>query len=256
METFIYTKISSFKISSPRNICVMSSSNPDTNSESSFEMNDDDASTSSSSTSSTSEESPSLDEKLRSVQRESANKLTQLAQHATDLMDKYSDEKNQDMINDPSRVYDEIAAVTEHMTNVWKEYNEQVASIDDQRKEKEQEDESKFRAAYMDLVTEAFSDELDDLRKGRIRMSDNEKKKKEKVPDILKQDNIVMPGEGEVETNDNVDVDILIEMLESEGWSKEEKKLLLEDLEGADHMDTDTLTIHEKRRREIFGQRV
>ena len=43
-----------------------------------------------------------------------------------------------------------------------------------------------------------------------------ESKKKEKVPDILKQDNIVMPGEGEVETNDNVDVDILIEMLESE----------------------------------------
>lgn len=206
-------------------------------------MNDDDSSTSSSCV-------ESLDGKLRTVQHESANKLSQLAQHATKLMDRYSDEKCTDFNNEPLRVYDEMASVANEMKEAWKEYNENVASVDCERKNQEEENESKFRAAYLHLVTEAFSDELDDLRHGRIKSSGSDMKTK--VPDILKQDNIVIPREETVD-NGSVDVDILVEMLESEDWTKDEKELLLVDLQSSNGMDTDTLTIHERRRREIFG---
>jgi len=76
----------------------------------------------------------------------------------------------------------------------------------------------------------------------------------------MKQDNIVMPEE--VTANGDVDVNILIEMLESgmAGWTADEKELLLLDLKQRDdgdrmemEMDVDRLTPHEKRRRELFG---
>lgn len=226
-----------------------SSSEEETGSERNYEMNDDD-----SSTSSTSEEE-SLNEKLRTFQDESAKKLSKLAQHATSKLNDYSDDANTEFSKDPLKVYDEMATFTEDMKQVWKEYNANAASIEKEREIQEEANDSKFREAYLNIATEAFSDELDDLRQGRIRgNSTGNDKKKELVPDILKQDNIVMPAEASVDDG-NVDVEIMVEMLKSEGWSKEEKKLLLTELQTkhTSDMDVDALTIHERRRMEIFG---
>jgi len=209
----------------------------------------DDSSTSSSST-------KSFETKLKAIKHESAKKISSLAQNAEDMFEKYSDANCDDLMQDPLRVYDELSTVTTAMSNEWKDFHSKIASIQREKEIQSEENEATFREAYMNLVTEAFADELDDLRQGLIRSTEKEKE----VPDILKQDNIVMPEE--VTANGDVDVNILIEMLESgmAGWTADEKELLLLDLKQRDdgdrmemEMDVDRLTPHEKRRRELFG---
>ena len=222
-------------------------------------MDDDSVTSSSSASSSVLSFCPqSFNEKIKEQRYKSAQEISQLAQDATDIFDKYCDENCNDINEEPDRVFDEIAAVTVKMEESQKGYHEQIASIERERARYHERNEPRFREAYMTLITDAFSDELDDLRHGRIR--NNGRDKKEAVADILQQDNIVMPEEGGTNSG-HIDIDVLVDMLESgmQDWSSEEKELLLIDLkvkaenENETNMDVDTLTVHERRRRDIFA---
>ena len=50
------------------------------------------------------------------------------------------------------------------MSNESKDYHSKIASIEREREIQSEENEATFREAYMNLVTEAFADELDDFR--------------------------------------------------------------------------------------------
>lgn len=196
------------------------------------------------------------EQQLKEIKSKSADVIRKLAQKTTTLIEKYKDTSNDEILDDPMRVYAEMSNVSDDMTKAWNEYHAQIASHTEKTRVNEQE----FSTKYISEMTGAFADELDDLRQGRVReekkkktkKQEEEDKKNKEQDDILMQDNIVIPDE--VGNHGNVDVEVLIYMLKSgmEQWSEEEKKLLL--LDENDEMEDDELTPHERRRREMFGE--
>jgi GTPase SAR1 family protein len=157
------------------------------------------------------------------------------------------------------------------MKGAWEEFRSELADIERKKEAHEEKIDSKFRKVFINLMTETFADELDDLRHGRVRVDTRKKDKKqlpvENIPDILMQENIVMPVQcmnENVGEDVNVDVKVLVDMLESgmDGWNASEKELILQDWKNKSrkhHDDTEeedqqVMTPHERRKREIFGE--
>jgi len=194
------------------------------------------------------------EQEILKLRLESAHQLSKLSQQISNLIDTYRDESSSDIIDNPLRVFDEMSDLSAQLKHEWDAYYTKLQEI----KVKSKPDEDAFREAYMSMMTEAFSDELEDLRQGRIR---TDKKKNE--ADILQQENIVMPDDFNQEgivgatTNSAVQVDVLVHLLGHgmNRWTDEEKRLLLEDMngDGNERMDTDRLTPHERRRLAAFG---
>lgn len=194
------------------------------------------------------------EQEILKLRRESAHQLGKVFQQISHRIDTYSDESSTDILDDPLRVFDEMSDLSGQLKQEWDAYYTKLQEIKVQSKP----DEDAFREAYMSMMTEAFSEELEDLRQGRIR---TDKKKNE--PDILQQENIVMPDDFNQEgsigaaTNSTVQVDVLVHLLGHgmNRWTDEEKRLLLEDMndDGNERMDTDGLTPHERRRLAVFG---
>lgn len=196
------------------------------------------------------------EQEILNIRRISARNIGKLSQHISNLIDKYSDESSSEVIDDPLRVFDEMSDLSGKVKQEWDTYYKKLKEIEIKFKP----DEDEFREAYMSMMTEAFSDELEDLRHGRIRTE-----KKKNVPDILQQENIVMPDDFTQEGSNNstantsnVQVDVLVHLL-GHGmyrWTDEEKRLLLEDMNnsGEENMDIDELTPHERRRLAAFGE--
>jgi predicted ATP-dependent Lon-type protease len=195
------------------------------------------------------------EQEILNIRRASAQNIGKLSQHISNLIDKYSDESSSDVLDDPLRVFDEMSDLSGKIKQEWDTYYSKLKEIEIKFKP----DEDEFREAYMSMMTEAFSDELEDIRKGKIRT-----KKKNNVPDILQQENIVMPddftqeGSSDCTANtSNVQVDVLVHLLGHgmDRWTDEEKMLLLEDMSTNDeeNMDIDELTPHERRKLATFG---
>mmetsp|Transcript_6426 Transcript_6426/g.9768 ORF Transcript_6426/g.9768 Transcript_6426/m.9768 type:complete len:241 (-) Transcript_6426:1043-1765(-) len=163
-----------------------------------------------------------------------------------------------DSAKDPSDVYDSIEQETNDMISIWSEYFSQV-----EKKEKEKDDcrdDEKFRKVYMDMITEAFADELDDLRQGRVE-SKKVKGKKDSIQDneVLKQHNVIMPVASEGQVLNDDDVKVLVSCLESgmEMWTEDEKQFLVNEnmLKRANpHNAENNVSLHERRRRLLFGE--
>mmetsp|Transcript_2790 Transcript_2790/g.3289 ORF Transcript_2790/g.3289 Transcript_2790/m.3289 type:complete len:266 (-) Transcript_2790:328-1125(-) len=168
----------------------------------------------------------------------------------------------------------EIDNIMKQMKNTWSEYYSSIDEINNKTKSEEDiiKEEALFRDAYMEMITEAFADELDDLRHGKVTNYNTKKKKKKKkrksnnmsnngddddgdCEAILKQDNIVMPNEEDEQLDENVDVEVLASCLESgmDIWTKEEKMLLAFDNNKNIGEMKNRVRPHERRRRELFG---
>lgn len=241
---------------------------------------DDDASLSSSTSRSNSSSSTntSLDDfnynsLIEKAQDKTAEKLNHIAERAAELVDQYTVHNTEEFLTDPLKVYDEVDQVCDEMKGAWEQYRSNLDDIQKDKEAYEQKVDSKFRKVYMHLTTETFADELDDLRHGRVStniltskaMRKEKKQKSENESDILMQENIVIPVQSNTEEDVNVDVKVLVDMLESgmDGWDAIEKELFLQDCENKSrkHQDKETdqqttMTPHEKRRREIFGEYV
>eukprot|EP00979_Chaetoceros_neogracilis_P013614 scaffold3947_cov222-Chaetoceros_neogracile.AAC.4 len=196
---------------------------------------------------------------IEESQHKTATKISELTTAVNGLFETNSDGHDA-ILHDPIRVYDEMSQACAQMKSTWEEHRSDLASIEKEKEAQSVEDNKQFREVYMNMVTDAFSDELDDLRHG-IQKDSSTKKKKSSVDDsILQQDNIVIPEEHN-NGGGNVDMEILADMLESgmEGWSTEEKELLLKDWnhshsEQSIEESVDDLTPHEQNRKIIFGK--
>jgi len=218
------------------------------------QMQEDDSSASSSSSAETPFDSQT---QIQEAQHKTATKLSELAESVGSLIEKYSNNSDA-LVHDPIRVYCEMSQACSEMKATWEEYHSDIASIEKVKEELSIDINKKFRDVYMNLVTEAFADQLDDLRHGKIQNDDTKKKTMNLDESILQQDNIVIPKERSSD-GVNVDMEILAEMLESgmEGWDQEQKELLLQDWivsQVEDTVELDELTPHERRRRVVFGK--
>lgn len=190
-----------------------------------------------------------------------AEELCQIGGKALTIFEKYTKDNSKKFREDPSSALDEISNVTDSMRASWKNYSITRSKIEEEKAQHDAVQDEKFRKVYMNLVTEAFGDELDDLRSGRVRVEQMSKKKKSKKQgvesDVLMQDNIIMPTD---DSADVVDMQILANMLESgmNSWTREERDLMLLDNELLSSKDQEKnnikeLTPHERRRRDLFG---
>jgi hypothetical protein len=210
---------------------------------------------------------------VQTAQKKTAEKITNIAFKAKDLIDHYVSKNTDAFVRDPIKVFDEVGRVCDEMKEMWEQYHSDLASIEKDKELYEQKIDQKFRKVYMDVITETFADELDDLRHGRVRSNvhdqnrnDSKRGKHDAVPDILMQDNVVMSVPGQSNEGDgeevHVDVKVLADMLESgmEGWNITEKELFLQDcwrknsFTSKSKMIEKELTPHERRRMEIFGK--
>ncbi len=158
------------------------------------------------------------------------------------------------------KVYDSFRKGTEGMMSTWSEYFSNVEKIEKAQSERSSGDggDTMFRNVYMEMMTEAFADELDDLRQGRV---EGIEKKKKTDDDVLRQHNVIIPvAIGGQALNDD-DVKVLVSCLDSgmEMWTEEEKQFLVEEkkLKHSNHPPNleMNLSLHERRRRALFGQR-
>ncbi|GFH51325.1 predicted protein [Chaetoceros tenuissimus] len=202
-----------------------------------------------------------FNEEILTAKKNTAEELCQIGKKALTIFEKYTKDNSKKFREDPSSALDEISNVTDSMRASWKNYSTTKSKIEEQKAQHDAVQDEKFREVYMNLVTEAFGDELDDLRSGKVRVEQVSKKKKSKnlgvESDVLMQDNIIMPTD---DSADVVDMQILANMLESgmNSWTREERDLLILDNEQLSSKDQgkkniNKLTPHERRRRELFG---
>jgi hypothetical protein len=205
-------------------------------------------------------------------------KMKQLADQTKDFIYKVQDEENMEAVKlwneKPMEIYDEIEKLSENMSTVWKEHYQMKRELEEEAKRMKGEQEIMFKNSYMETVTTAFADELDDIRQGNVSNEVITKKKKGKkgggsdsvknedvIDNILDQDNIIL-AQPQVAENNVFDIDVMVSCLESgmSIWREEEKELFLLDREEEHIMDEeDTMTkgrglsIHERRRVDLFG---
>lgn len=191
----------------------------------------------------------SNEKEILEVRRQSADNIYEISKNISRLVDQYSDESSTDIVDDPLRVFDEIGSLSKELKKEWDAYFSKLNEI----KIRSKPDQDAFREAYMSMTTQAFSEELDDLRHGRIPLE-----KKKDTPDILKQQNIVIP-DGSASGNGDIQVDVLVHILGHgmDQWTEEEKALLLKYSNikrvNTNGIEVERLTPHEKRRRAEFG---
>lgn len=149
------------------------------------------------------------------------------------------------------------------LVDSWKDYYAQLAVTEAQNND--QEITESFQKEYMELVTSAFADELDDLRHGRIKdTGSGKRKKKQQVSeeDLLQQQNLKFPDSDHMNQScilKENDLKVLAHCLESSMkiWTEEEKRLFIQELEMLRNMETDnevrTESLHEQGRKKLFG---
>jgi ABC-type transporter MlaC component len=200
------------------------------------------------------------DDAMKVIQSNAANSIHEQALMIIEKMNTYSDisKSSSEMKNkDPTKMYDSIEQSTNTMVNTWSEYYSQLEELN--MKIEKDKDEETFRKVYMDMITKAFADELDDLRHGRVK--DKGKKKKKKAmegEEVLKQHNVIVPNINKEEILKGDDVKVLVSCLESgmDIWTDDEKRFLISKKESQKtntKSDEKVITLHERRRRALFG---
>jgi hypothetical protein len=150
-----------------------------------------------------------------------ATKAYELIQRYAEVSNPY-EETEDNPWRDPHAMFDAMKVARGALMAAWNELNAttSTAESNDSGKEKSEGD---FRAAYVDMVTDAFADVLEDMRNNET---------------------------------EEIDLDILVDCLQS-GYdllTMQDKDIFfreLEEGENEDEDDTDTLTPHERRRREL-----
>ena len=202
-------------------------------------------------------------------------KMKQLADQSKEFIEKVQDEENMEAIQlwneNPMAIYDEMEKLSESMSSVWKDHYQMKRKLEKDAKKQKDVQDIKFKNAYMEIVTTAFADELDDFRQGNVSNDEiiTKQKKgksgggknKDDIDNILDQDNIIL-AQTQVAGNGAFDIDVMVSCLESgmSIWREEEKELFLIDRENEKEMDVadsmstgKRLSIHELRRIELFG---
>jgi hypothetical protein len=162
-----------------------------------------------------------------------ASAVDDAATKALDLIRQYSetdphDASDSNPWNRPDDIFVALDRARNELTEAWEKLRGQMAEDDQQNNtEKKQLNEEDFRAAYMNMVTDAFSDVLEDLRN----------------------------------SEDDIDLDVLVDCLQSgmDLMLQDDKELFLQEL-GTDEEQEDKddqggntpkLTPHEIRRRQL-----
>jgi ABC-type transporter MlaC component len=194
---------------------------------------------------------------IKQIQNETSEAIHMQALKIVDTLESYQELEDKN----PTVMLASIDKSTNSMVDTWSAYYSQLELAT--TKKNEGKDDERFRKVYMEMITEAFADELDDLRHGRVKDQGKKKKKKTIEDDdeeLLKQQNIVVPSSiGQAETLKGNDVKVLVSCLESgmDIWTEEERQFLLSE-KGPQQRNTktdkDTLTLHERKRRALFGE--
>ena len=139
-------------------------------------------------------------------------RLQQAATNAVALMEQFSEQDPHDpdsAWSNPNAIFDQLDAARKEVMDAWSDVQSQAAIPH------EEIDETAFRVLYLDMITDAYADVLDQLRK-----------------------------------DDVVDVNVLVDCLQSgmDFLTSEEKELFMQD---ASMEEEGGLTPHEKRRRAL-----
>jgi hypothetical protein len=172
-------------------------------------------------------------------------------------------ESSKDITEDLMKCCEIIDQQTNEMVDIWSDYYHKLDSIQEKTQRQNEKDDELFKKIYMDMVTEAFADELDDLRKGTpVKETSKKKGKKRSIVDAddeeaLRLQNVVLPKCHEIaKPLTNNDVKVLASCLESgmDVWSEEERRYLIQRERDGNKIDSTKMTIHEHRRRSLFGE--
>ena len=154
-----------------------------------------------------------------------ASAVNEAAEKALDLINKYSelDPHNTDESNPwrrPDEIFVSLDNARNDLTKSWEVLRLRMEQDKTSKKKNVKEDD--FRAAYMNMITDAFSDVLEDIRS----------------------------------KEEEIDVDVLIDILQSGGdlMTQDDKELFLQELGGGDDMEVEhdtKRTPHELRRRQL-----
>jgi hypothetical protein len=153
----------------------------------------------------------------------------QAAEEAIDLVQNLSESKAL-LRKDPQEAWIQLDAARNKLIRAWDALDVAMKDSGANHKKKDSIDEDRIRVEYMDLVTDAFQDALEDMRQKQ---------------------------------GDQLDVDVLIDCLSSglELLTDQDKKWLLEETDRNDQdamsekEPGDGLTPHERRRRELGFRR-
>ena len=140
-----------------------------------------------------------------------ALRFEQATTKAVALLEQFSEQDPLDPESDwedPERIFDQLDVARREVMEAWNELQMEDPNMD-------RIDELAFRARYLDMITDAFADVLDELRK-----------------------------------HDNVDVGLLVDCLQSgiDFLTSEEKELFMDD---DPFEEEDAITPHENHRREL-----
>ena len=222
----------------------------------------------------------SQNEKVRQLMISTTQKMKDLVDETQSFIERVQDENNAEAVKlwkeNPTSIYEEMEELSNNIGSVWTNHYQRKQELEDEVKLEKERQNLKFKNAYMEAITSAFGDELDDIRNGKVINETFTKKKKRKnsgnvsnsankedevIDNILDQDNIILAQPQET-GNASFDIDVMVSCLESgmSVWREEEKELFLLDREEKDMImsdDTDRkkidVSIHEKRRLELFG---
>jgi hypothetical protein len=151
-----------------------------------------------------------------------------LIQEYADFQDPHSDQEDNPWRN-PDAMYDELNIARSELTQAWQElskqqqqqqqHQHQSKTQQSEKDEKTQVEPDEFRALYMDMITDAFADVLENMR----------------------------------QSQEQIDVDILVDCLQSgmDMLQLEDRAGLFEALEDLEEEDGDEETPHELRRQEL-----
>lgn len=149
--------------------------------------------------------------------------VEEAASKALHLIDSYTEKETNDPDGpwrQPETILRSLDAARTELTNAWSELSSKMSQDENQAGIIQDED---FRVAYVNMITDAFADVLEDLRK-------NDK---------------------------DFDVDVLVDCLQSgmELISGEDREFWMKELEEKDELQNsereNDLTPHERRRREL-----
>lgn len=200
----------------------------------------------------------------KELQSKTYDDIHKYAQMICETMEKYSNPqkkiKREVEDQNPMKGYHLIDQTTSDMVEAWSEYYTQKEAIQNKSMNVDA-DNGIFRKVYMDMITETFADELDDLRHGRVKDKPNKKKKKSNnYEEALEQQNVVVPKVKEtVETLKSNDIKVLVSCLESgmDFWTQEEKGFLVAKQRPNRRkfiQKKDRMTLHEQKRIALFGE--
>ena len=159
-----------------------------------------------------------------------AAKAYELIQRYAEVPDPYSDAEDNPWRN-PQAMFEEMKVARGELVAAWNELNQsqenQQRDVSRADKEEEKQQDEDFRAVYMDMITDAFADVLEDMRSNET---------------------------------EEIDVDVLVDCLQSgfDLLSVQDKEIFFqgidddEDIEDTiDDEENNIMTPHERRRVEL-----